>query len=149
MTMEKIVTRRPVNRTAARVISIGPKGLESSKRIAQRHSDVPLPTRPYTKAYAQSGNLPNLQGHVFGALTVIGLWKEKTEAGHLRWVCRCLCGSYLTRSTRSVQNHHNAKDACDKCRHLAHLKKAALWRATGINESVENFILIEEKCRKR
>jgi hypothetical protein len=138
---EAVATLRPVNRTAALVTQRGPKGVELENTIAQVHSDVALPMRPFTG----EPNLPNLTGHVFGTLTVMGLWAHKTEAGALRWVCRCRCGSYLTRSTKAIRNPQNARDACDKCRHLAYLKKATQWRATGIDGDQNSFILIGEK----
>ena len=120
--MEEIAKRNPVDRTAARVTSQGPKWVESSAKNDRYFSPVPHPTRPL------AWNQQNLAGRTIGTLTVIGLaaWKaanaKATASQRTRWVCRCLCGWYVIRSTKAIKNPNNAEDACDRCRHLAQLK---------------------------
>lgn len=122
--MKDIATRTPADSTAARVTSPGPKGLESGKRIAQVHSDVPLPMQQDVPPAVK-----DLRGRTVGKLTVIGLAKptgrstKQNGSGRL-WVVRCSCGHYETRRAKAINNPKNADiDACDLCRHVTYLQR--------------------------
>lgn len=126
--LAKIIASRPVDATAARVTSAGPKGLESSKRIAQAHSDVPLPMRSVPSEVRH-----NLIGRSFGRFTVIGLSVTRpSQPGGQAWVCRCSCGQYEIRRSRSIQNTKNAAiDRCDRCRQVEYLRRLSERRQLG------------------
>lgn len=125
--MKDIGSRRPLNAVADRVTRPGPKGYESDKRILQVCSPTPLPLRPVPTART----LPNLTGTVRGHLRVIGLW-EDNSAAHARWVCKCVCGYYTTRSTKALRNERN-DDRCDRCRQVDYLRRSAFYRENGFD----------------
>jgi len=121
--MDEIARRRPVDRTAARVTQPGPKGLESAQRIDAVFSATPLPMRPVL------AQLADLTGLRCGQLTVIGLSVERASGGSggkCRWVCRCVCGYYVTRN--------QAVDRCDRCRHTEGLQRETERRRLGLNK---------------
>ena len=128
--MEEIARRRPIDRTAAQVVSAGPRGLESSKRIARAHSDVPLPMIPMPRF------VKDLRGRVIGSLTVIGLAvptssTRKKKGRERLWVCRCVCGYYTTRRAKAINSSVNGSDACDRCLQVMWLKQNSTWRQLG------------------
>lgn len=131
-TIEAVVTKRPVNRTAALVTQPGPKGLESSKRIAQAHSDDRLTTVPVPRS------VRDLRGRTFGTLTAIGLAEptasiSKQQGNQRLWVCRCVCGRYLTRRAKAINNPNNTNDRCDPCRQVAYLRRRSTFNTLGYN----------------
>lgn len=119
----------PVNKTAALVVSKGVHYEMSCKiqvpeyvgppKIIPRHL---LPSCP---------SFIDLTGKQKGRLKVIGLMAE--EKG--RWVVRCVCGTYTTRSAKSIKSletNPNAKfDACRQCMHFVHMKREELYRRNG------------------
>lgn len=130
--MKRIATARPVDRTAARVTQSGPKGMESSKRIAQAHSQTPLPTVPIPR------HIVDLRGRTFGTLTVVGLavstdTVQRQAGNHRLWVCRCVCGNYLTRRAKAINNPKNTIDACDRCRQVQFLRRRSEYQQLGFN----------------
>lgn len=126
--MKEIARRRPIDRAAARVTSAGPKGYESDKQIAQVYSATPLPLRPIPA----HPSLPDLTGTTRGLLTVVGLWAERHGEKAL-WVCRCVCGYYVTRRTKALTNTRNASDRCDRCRQVAWLRRTSVYQQLGYN----------------
>ncbi len=135
--MEKIARRRPVNRTAALVTQPGPKGLQSDKVIAQTHSDDRLTTIPIPRT------VEDLSGRVVGSLTVIGLAEptaslSQQSGNHRLWVCRCVCGRYLTRRGKAIKNPNNTRDACDYCRQVQYLKRRSTFEQLGYNPDEEH-----------
>lgn len=133
--LDALISRAPVNATAAKVIGPGPKGLESDKRILTVCSPTPLPVRGIRPSERKL--LPNLVGVMTGSLTPIGIWVDG-RPGHLRWVCRCVCGYYTTRSTKALRKATNQHDQCDRCRQVAFLRRRATYLATGRNFDEES-----------
>jgi hypothetical protein len=125
MKLERIATLRAVNATAARVVSSGPKGYESTKNITATCSPAPLPIRDELPNTA-----PDLRGVKRGRLTVIGFDADKPV-----WVCRCVCGYYVHRRTKSLCNESESKqyDACDRCREVDYLRRSSLFQQLGYN----------------
>lgn len=119
----------PINITAALVVSKGVHYEMTSKiqvpeyvgppQIIPRHK---LPTSP---------SFIDLTGRQKGRLKVLGLMAE--EQG--RWVVRCACGTYTTRSAKSIKStdvNPNAHfDACRECMHFAQMKREEIFRRTG------------------
>jgi len=130
--MEEIAKRRPVNVTAARVTQPGPRGLEIGKPTANPDSPTPIAMRPVP------AQIPDLTGQRCGQLTVIGLAAQrggKGTSGRSRWVCRCVCGYYVTRKAGAIKNPDNAPyERCERCRQLANLQRETERRRLGLNK---------------
>lgn len=63
---------------------------------------------------------PKLHGQRFGRLTAIG-WHAD---GHSRWVVRCDCGAYETRSTKALRNPQGYPNKmCSRCARIEKLKR--------------------------
>jgi hypothetical protein len=119
----------PVNRTAVWVTRkrFQEKYEPDLKLSPQVHSKVPLPTKD-----TPQGSMPNLVGTVFGRFIVVGVYagtKGKWTGG--RWVVRCRCGCYETRSTKAVGSQKNNWDRCRECQHLMYLKRQDVFLRTG------------------
>lgn len=128
--IQAIARRVPIDRTTARVVSVGPKGLDARKRITQAHSDVPLTTVAIPKS------VRDLRGRTVGTLTVVGLaeptkTQQKQQGNNRLWVCRCVCGHYLTRRGKAINNPSNQSDACDHCRYVQNLRRLSTFRELG------------------
>lgn len=126
--MKDIAGRRPINKTAALVVS---KGFEYSpaKVVLTRDQGSPIKTR------ALPLDAEALTGKRFGRFTVIGLAKDTNS----RWVVRCDCGTYTLRTAKAVKNKENTQDRCEHCRHLAHLKRGDYNRRTGKDINIREF----------
>lgn len=125
---EVIATGRPIDRTAALVLNRGPKGLESAKRITQVVSPTALRWCGLTSEHRRTG-VPDLTGMTVGNLTVMGLWADRPKATNgLLWVCRCVCGWYVTRKARAIRNPANHLDCCERCRQVLYLKRQSALR---------------------
>lgn len=115
--MRDIHARRPVNRTAALVISsAGDEPWTPSE--GSNDSLLPIQTegRPHWIA--------DMTGATVGSLTVTGLFGLHPTKGP-RWVVRCGCGVYSVRGQRAIENPLNGDDRCDRCRHLVTLRQRA------------------------
>lgn len=124
-----IAALSPINKTAARVVSKG-VSYEMTSKIAVPEYVGPPPTIPRHKL-PDCPSFVDLTGKEKGRLKVIGLMAE--EKG--RWVVRCSCGTYTTRSAKSIKSidyNLNAKfDACRECMHFVHMKREEIYRRTG------------------
>lgn len=126
-----IVTRAPVNRLAATVVSRG-EHFDPKKKILTDDSATPLPTRPIPPDTRKSATCVDLTGVRFARFTVLGLSAAKKKM----WVVRCACGTYTTRSAKAIRNPENTLDRCETCRYVYYLKRNELWRRTGKREGV-------------
>jgi hypothetical protein len=116
----------PINSTAAKVVS---KGF-SEKYVHKHqclHSNIMIPTinKPVTQG-------EDLSGFEVGRLTVIGIAKLN-EKKKRKWVVRCLCGNYETRSAKSIKNKENFKDRCYECKVRFYEKRNYMYRVHGID----------------
>ena len=132
--IDDIHARVPVDRTAAMVTS---KGFDyvPDKKIAIEESDFPIPTANPPADVALNPSFSDLSGNRFGRLTVMGLHANRLN----RWVCRCDCGRYTTRSAKAVRNPENWGDRCALCQHNAYLKSKDVWKRTGTNPDVRGM----------
>ncbi|MCK5612533.1 hypothetical protein KAR91_62255 [Candidatus Pacearchaeota archaeon] len=121
--MDKFITKKPINKTAALVVG---KGYEYTpdKKIQTADQDTPIPTKPILK------NQLDLTGYKVGRLTVIGL-SDKKHKKYALWVARCDCGVYTERRAKTIRNEANSDDCCELCRHLNKLKRDERRRRTG------------------
>lgn len=132
--MKDIHARRPINKTAAIVTSCGVH-YEPNKIVQTNDSDLPIATRPITKAELKQKCFVDLTRFRVGRLLVIGAARDFKG----RWVVRCDCGKYSTRRAKSIKNPENAQDRCEHCRHLAFLKRNEQWRRTDKNCDIRDF----------
>lgn len=124
----KIGLRRPVDSTAARVVSTG-EHFEYRPLHTEVCSAVPLPVVP-----ARLDGEP-LRGICFGRLTVKGRWDGTKK----RWVCRCVCGNYVLRRATAIKQA--APDsACPQCYLMAVSKKNEFLRRTGQERQTREFM---------
>lgn len=125
---------KPMNKTAALVVSKGFEYTPDLKKSDQVESKLPLETKPITDSEKGSSEFEDLTGFKIGRFTVMG----RNAVGRGRgWVVRCNCGNYAIRTKKSIQNEKNYGDRCQECRHLAQLKRKDHYRRTG-KESCSN-----------
>jgi hypothetical protein len=125
---DKLLTSRPVNRAAARVLG-GGVHYEPDKMVVQRHWTAPPPIKPISAKNRMSPNFVDLYGVSFGRFKVIGYLGKLSASKKAKalWLVRCACGDYESRSANSIQNSENHGDRCEKCRHLAFLKRREVF----------------------
>lgn len=126
---------RPINATAARVVSTGTH-YTPNKRHGSQVFDVRPPIRQETRRDRSVPGYRNLSGVRRGRLVAVGL----AESAGIKWVMRCDCGSYVIRTNKAVCNEANGADACEECRHLLYLKRNELYRRTGKDADLKTFI---------
>lgn len=129
------MNRRPVNSTAARVVSAGTHYIPN-KRHGSQVFEVRPPIRQATGRDRSVPGYSDLTGVRRGRLVAVGL----SESTALKWVMRCDCGSYVIRTNKAVRNEANAADACEECRHILYLKRNELHRRTGKDADPTTFI---------
>lgn len=84
--MDRIITSKPVNKTAGLVMSRGEHWTPYLKEHTAAHWENPpkcLPVDP---------NRLDHTGTKFGRFTVVGLVSHKTKNKKARWLVRCVCG---------------------------------------------------------
>lgn len=124
--MKDIGARVPVDRVAARVVAPG-KAYVPDKKIVNHDSELPIEVRPFNNVEVKAQGFIDLRGRVVGRFTVLGIAKEYIG----RWVVRCSCGRYSTRTAKAIKNPNNHVDRCEHCRHLAFLQREEHYRRTG------------------
>lgn len=119
----------PVNKTAVRVVSKG-ESYQPDCKIQNPEFIGPPAVIPRHQLPSTPGFI-DLTGRKKGRFTVLGLMAG--EKG--KWVVRCVCGTYTTRSAKSiksVETNPNAElDACRHCMHIAYRKREDIFRRTG------------------
>lgn len=115
----------PVNATAARIMARG-KSFDYRSEVGEVCSPVPLPFVLIKD---------EMVGRKLGRLTVMG----KSLAIKKRWVCRCVCGNYVYRSSRAIIDA--APDAsCAQCYLMAVSKRNEFKARTGIERHTKEFM---------
>lgn len=123
------IHRVPINKTAAIVTG---KGVEYQPNCQINCDEyVGPPETVPVKELALNPSFVDLTGRKKGRFTVIGLMKDKKG----RWLVRCVCGTYTTRSAKSIKgadsNPNAHLDACRRCTHEAYRKREYIYRTTG------------------
>ena len=120
---------KPVDRTAALVVSRGIHYEMSSKNNQVEY--VGPPKMVSQKDFPRTSTFIDLTGRSKGWLKVLGMM----QGGGGRWVVRCVCGTYTTRSAKSIKSAEIKLaanfDACRECMHIAHMKREEIYRRTG------------------
>jgi hypothetical protein len=132
--MKDIASRKPINKTAAVVVSRG-FNYKPDKIVQTNDSDMPIATRTITKKELSNECFVNLTGVRFGRFSVVGVARDLKGC----WVVRCDCGTYSTRKSRAIKNEKNIQDRCEHCRHLAHLKRNDQYRRHGKCDDITCF----------
>ena len=124
----------PIDRVAARIVQ---KGVHYEPHIkGQKNYDAPLKTvDTKNKMFTNQKTFKDYTGTKFGSFTVIGLTEKGASWG--RWICKCICGQYETRTAKSIRNHLEYKDLldedmCASCNDLHRLKIAEKARQAGL-----------------
>ncbi len=125
MTIEKLKTHCvPVDKTASAVIKpADPEHLWQPKPKSHDgaiESSEVLPVVPVPKSAKW---MQNVIGKRRGKLTVIGYSAEQNPKKNARWVCRCDCGNYVTRTSILRWLGTQANDECRECHKRRHLKQ--------------------------
>ena len=121
---DKLITSRPVDGAAARVLSKGVH-YKPDNVIARLLWTAPPKLEPIPVNLRATPKFEDLTGRKFGRFIVAGYLgkplgeKQKQPC----WLVRCSCGDYETRTARAIRNPQNAGDRCENCRHLAYLKR--------------------------
>jgi hypothetical protein len=122
MDYDFIATGKPVNRTAASVLSKG------------EHFDIEVPDYIYCKGLPPKINdftgprKEDLEGVVFGRFTVMGFYEKKKNGGNRgMWVVRCRCGNYSLRRGNGIKRSiARGKDSC--CYVCDKIKRLKEWK---------------------
>lgn len=98
---DAVLTSAPLNSTAAKVVARGEHWVpETPLPPGMQHWKSPPPMKPFV---ASATGQSNLTGTKFGKFTVIGLLAvEGGKHRGARWVCRCVCGDYESRSAQAI-----------------------------------------------
>ena len=129
---DALATSAPLNKDAA--LARDGRGSHWDPKIpkTQAHWDAPPPMKP------PPVDRENFTGRTFGWLTVVGYYDSHKKVGS-RWVVRCRCGDYETRSGKAVRN--SAADACCyECGAALDLRKAEEFRRTGKQRERESYM---------
>lgn len=114
---DRLVTSRPVNRTAARAMGEG-EHYEPNINYKRKHWKAPPVTQPVPRTVL------DLRGIKFGHLTVVGLYSlTRWKGDKPRWLVRCVCGDYELRVSEEINDSLGRyEDRCVKCRHKLKLQ---------------------------
>lgn len=130
----KLGNEIPVDATAARVIS-GGASFEFRANETDQDSELPLPITAPTKAQLLNPSFKDFTSIRLGRLVVIGISADRKA----RWVCKCVCGCYVLRSTAAIKAA--APDAaCTQCYLLAVAKRKDFERRTGRESPTRSFL---------
>ena len=123
----------PINKLAVSVVQKGESFEFTGIEPGREESKTPL---PITWGIMQKNdNFIDLTGFKKSRLTVIG-W----NANKSRWVCRCLCGTYVYRTSKAIKNENNKIDACYQCTKLIEVKTKYHLLKTGRQLNREDFL---------
>lgn len=114
----------PVNREAAFQMAKGVKNLPVN--VVTPHWELCPPMK--TVKFAAPDH--DLTGRKFGRFTVVGFSRDYAK----KWVVRCACGDFETRSSKAVKNPANAEDCCTICRKLILTRRAHHYRTHGYDK---------------
>ena len=118
--MKDIHARKPIDKTAARVLGSGEHYEPEVSKANMYDSDLPI------VVLATPRGVDSLVGKRSGRLSVIGYHgariKSNGEIVTHRWVMRCDCGRWTVRKSRAIKTPKTEEDCCDTCNHLRSVK---------------------------
>ncbi|MEK6883384.1 MAG: hypothetical protein AABY22_27400, partial [Nanoarchaeota archaeon] len=128
----------PINSTAARVIS---KGIHYVPKIKDKrfNSENPIPTIK-KQDFNNSSQFKDFTGNKHGRFIIQGLVDVKNLAKgknfRAKWLVKCSCGNYETRTSSAIKNHANNpgkydEDMCKNCEDLKKIQRMASAKSMG------------------
>src|ERR1700748_451152 len=96
----QLLTSRPVDRAAARVIGCGVE-YEPDKKIVRLHWSAPPATIAVAPFKALNPLFDDLTGLVVGRMKVIGYLGKIKKNKPALWLVRCNCGDYEARKSKA------------------------------------------------
>ena len=124
--IETIVSRRPINKTAALVVG------ECRERhlVHKNPNSRETAEKPDTTPKVPRG-LKDLTGNTYGRLTVIGYSKEVKK----RWAVRCNCGMYGYRRNVVLLRDRKGQDElmCSGCEKILTMRRHDEFKRLGFN----------------
>jgi hypothetical protein len=129
---EDIVKRKPVDKTAALVTG---KGVHYEREVKSEYSisDLPIPTRLVERNNDGNPEFEDLTGRRAGRMVCIGLARDYNG----RWVVKCDCGRYTTRSTKSIKKAA-PDNMCEHCQRIVNVKRYQEYKRLGYNTDVHS-----------
>lgn len=102
--IDAIIASVPANATAGRVMARGEHWTPDAEMPpGMQHWKAPPPTKAFV-ANPVDPTDRNLTGSTVGRLKVVGVLDDKPGTGRgVRWLCRCACGDYETRSGKAIK----------------------------------------------
>lgn len=117
------LTNKPVNSTAARVMSKG-EHCPIEEKISKKPWHVYQDTCPPLEKYIGPKE-HDLTGKEFGKLTVVGYGGKGAQGA--RWRCLCSCGKYVSYTAKTLKRGVNTK--CDRCHTLDEMRTGTYRKA--------------------
>lgn len=108
----------PINTQAAMAIS--PQGTDEIE-VPQRLWRPHWPNPPKARRVPDDPNLRPCLGAQFGRMRITGLSYIRNKKKQLRWIARCVCGTYELRSTKEVKTAKE-DDCCCRCAYTKELQ---------------------------
>lgn len=93
-----------------------------------REQRTPLPMRGSRDLRINNGISYDLVGIRKGKLIVLGVSDVDTK---IRWVCKCVCGTYTIRSTKAINSDRNIDDCCQSCKRIKYHDKLQYFKNHG------------------
>ncbi len=112
---EKIALSKPIDKTAANVISEGEEyNFEVRDKTIMRLT-------PIRCGSFKGRSQDDLTGRIFGRLLVVGFRAKKGGNSHGRWVCKCTCGYFIVKKSKSLRKSI-LEPMCLECRNRIKMK---------------------------
>jgi hypothetical protein len=122
---------KPVNKTAALVVSHGIHFVPKPPPPHIVHSRKPLPVLPVSELTKDQRLLLGMRR---GRLVVLGAALRVTGNPMAMYVVRCACGAYEHRTAKAIKNQKNNSDACYECRLVADRRRTDYWERYGVDK---------------
>lgn len=119
---------RPVNKTAARVVSAGTHYEPANADRADEWDDNP----PKTSAVPK--NAPDITGERRDRVVIVGYLMSGTNGS--KWIGRCDCGRFVTRNGKTWRKNHGP-NMCQDCAHVEFLKRRSSTYTPKVNAASE------------
>lgn len=134
-----------VNKLAVNIIKpahIDDTFTKANKQLGLSESHDPIPWCRPPEASLINPAFVDMTGVQSGRLKVLGLEATPRKSKPPRWVCRCVCGTYVLRRTKALKPAHHCIEsfACTDCINLARIKRNDYVRRTGKEADAEDFL---------
>lgn len=117
----RILSSKPVNKTASRVTS---GGMHYSEKVGHciRIFEAPPHCIPPEK-YPHADSFVDYRGARIGRMVVMGyLGKIGSKKAKASWLLRCDCGAYQASNVKAITQGKDQDKCCAKCQHNRRIK---------------------------